>query len=185
MKSVLVPIANGSEEIEAVTIIDTLRRAGANVWVASVESETSVKASRGVMLTADALINDIKEMSWDLIAIPGGMPGAEAIGGSDTLIQLAQKQIKSAQFCAAICAAPAVTLGRNNLIKDYEATCYPSFQKELSEQCAKLSSKRVCVDRNLITSQGPGTALAFSLKLVELLYGAEESQLIGDTMLSI
>lgn len=174
MTRVLVPVADGSEEIETVTIVDVLRRAGADVTLASVTPDLLVHASRGVQLKADCPIEDCLDTEWDLIALPGGMPGAEHLGGCAPLLQLLAAQLKNDRWVGAICAAPAVVLSRNGLITDYEATCHKNFLADLYQQARAASEAPVCVDRKLVTSQAPGTAMAFALQLVECLFGAEK-----------
>ena len=128
-KKVLVPIADGSEEIEAVCIIDTLRRAGAEVTVASVD-KLQVTASRGVKLVADALIADCAGQTYDCIALPGGMPGAEHLRDSAELIEMLKKQKQAGRLYAAICASPAVVLQHHGLMEKVRATCFPGLQKQ-------------------------------------------------------
>lgn len=182
-KSVLVPIANGIEELEAVCIIDVLRRAGASVFVASIEDQLQVKASRGVLLVADCSIRDCLNQSFDLIVLPGGMPGAERLRDSSPLKQLLKTQEHSQKLYAAICASPAVVLQHHELLGSRRATCYPSFASQL--QNADTENANVVVDANCITSRGPGTALEFSLKLVELLFGNEKAKNVANGMLAL
>eukprot|EP01088_Endostelium_zonatum_P012238 TRINITY_DN26424_c0_g1_i1.p1 TRINITY_DN26424_c0_g1~~TRINITY_DN26424_c0_g1_i1.p1 ORF type:complete len:196 (+),score=44.80 TRINITY_DN26424_c0_g1_i1:37-624(+) len=173
-KKVLVAIGNGSEEIEAVCIIDTLRRAGANVTVASVEDSLQVEMSRKVKIVADALIKDLNE-TFDLIALPGGMPGAERLRDSSHLKQLLQQQKQNDRFYAALCASPAVVFAHHQLIDDKQTTCYPNDKFVASLPKKDHLEDRVVVDGKCITSRGPGTSLEFSLVLVEQLYGKEKS----------
>ena len=182
MAKVIVPIADGTEEIEAVTVIDVLRRAGAEVCVASITGQLQVKASRGVGLVADALFEQCFNQSWDLVVIPGGLPGSEASHDSPELVTLLSSQLNKGGLVAAICAAPAVVLGRHGLIQDYTATSNPAFQQELSTQVKSLSKEPVVQDRNLITSQAPGTAMAFALCLVERLYGQKLADEVAGPM---
>ncbi len=179
-KKVLVPIADGAEEIEAVCLIDTLRRAGAEVTVASVD-KLQVTASRGVKLVADALIADCTAQTYDCIALPGGMPGAEHLRDSVELIEMLKKQRAAGRLYAAICASPAVALHPHGLLEGVKATCYPGFRNKLDR--AHASDERVVVDGNCVTSQGPGTAIEFALKLVELLFGPTKAKEVGDPML--
>jgi 4-methyl-5(b-hydroxyethyl)-thiazole monophosphate biosynthesis len=181
-KKVLVPIADGSEEIEAVCIIDVLRRAGARVTVASVDG-LQVTASRGVKLVADKLIEDCIETEYDLIALPGGIPGAEHLRDSDALTHLLKKQKKEDKLFAAICASPAVVLRHHGLLASLNATCHPFFADKI-ENSDSIAS-RVVVDGNCITSQGPGTAIEFALKLVELLFGKEMVGKVAEPMIVI
>jgi len=180
VKKVLVPIADGSEEIEAVCIIDTLRRAGAEVTVASVD-KLQVTASRGVKLVADALIADCTSQTYDAIALPGGMPGAEHLRDSTLLIDMLKKQKQAGRLYGAICAAPAVALRPHGLIEKVHATCFPALRSKLDP--AYASNERVVVDGNCVTSQGPATAIEFALKLVELLFGPTKAQEVGAAML--
>lgn len=181
MKKVLTPIANGVEEIEAVSIIDVLRRAGADVTVASVHEDLKITASRGVYLVADKHITECVSESYDLIVLPGGMPGAENLRDCKPLIQLLLKQKNAARLYGAICAAPAVVLQTHRLLDNLQATCHPNFTGYLVNQ--EAVEKRVVVDGQCITSRGPGTAMEFSLKLVEILYGREKAQEVAAPML--
>ncbi|MBP7053014.1 MAG: DJ-1/PfpI family protein [Phycisphaerae bacterium] len=179
-KRVLVPVADGTEEIEAACIIDTLRRAGADVTVASV-GRLQVTASRGMKLVADALIADCASQTYDCIALPGGMPGAEHLRDCAELIAMLKKQKAAGRLYGAICASPAVALLPHGLLEGVKATCYPSMQSKLNP--VQLSNERVAVDGNCVTSQGPATAIEFSLKLVEVLYGTQKAKEVGDPML--
>ena len=179
-KKVLVAIAEGIEELEAVTLIDVLRRAEADVTVASVGAK-QVTASRGVKLVADAVISDCVGNVYDLIALPGGMPGAEHLRDSSQLTEMLKEQAASGRLYAAICASPAVALKPHGLLENKKATCYPSLLSELDNP----EQAKVVVDGNCITSQGPGTALEFALKLVELLFGTEKSGEVANAMLAM
>lgn len=178
---VLVPIANGTEEIEAVCIIDTLRRAGADVTVASVEATLQVTASRQTKIVADTLIADCADVVYDCIAIPGGMPGAEHLRDCDSLTTLLRAQRDAGRLYSAICAAPVVVLQHHGLLAGRNATCHPSFASQLENP--SHVEKRVVVDGNCITSRGPGTAIEFALALIEALYGEEKAREIGKQML--
>jgi len=178
-KKVLVAIADGTEELEAVTIIDVLRRAKADVTIASVGAK-QVTASRGVNLVADAIISECVGNTYDLIALPGGMPGAEHLRDSKELTDMLKDQAASGRLYAAICASPAVALKPHGFLKDKKATCYPSLLPELDN----AEQAKVVIDGNCITSQGPATALEFALKLVELLFGKTKSEEIAEAMLA-
>ena len=179
-KKVLVPIANGTEEIEAACIIDTLRRAGAEVTVASVD-DLQVTASRGMKLVADARISDCMSQTYDCIALPGGMPGAEHLRDSAPLIEKLKQQKLAGRLYGAICASPAVVLQAHGLLAKVKATCFPSMRGKLDP--AYASDEPVVVDGQCVTSQGPGTAIAFAIKLVELLFGAPKAREVADAML--
>eukprot|EP01121_Diplochlamys_sp_Union-15-3_P001205 TRINITY_DN11069_c0_g1_i2.p1 TRINITY_DN11069_c0_g1~~TRINITY_DN11069_c0_g1_i2.p1 ORF type:complete len:190 (+),score=53.89 TRINITY_DN11069_c0_g1_i2:80-649(+) len=180
-KTVLVPISDGTEEIEAVTIIDTLRRAGANVTVASTTSEKQVTCSRKTKLVADVLIEDCVEKTYDLIAVPGGMPGAKHLSESAALKKLLDAQQKSDRVLSAICAAPAVVLGHHGLLKHVKATSYPN--DDFKDKIPEWVDSRVVVDKKVVTSQGPGTSLEFALTLVGILYGEKTKSTIQKQML--
>jgi len=179
-KTVLVPIADGTEEIEAACIVDVLRRAGAEVTVASVDA-IQVVASRGMRLVADARISDCVAETYDCIALPGGMPGAEHLRDCPALVDKLKEQKQSGRLYGAICASPALVLQPHGLLDNMRATCYPTMRDKLGPACA--SDDRVVVDRNCVTSQGPGTAIAFALKLVELLFSAQKAKEVADAML--
>ncbi|KAL9433192.1 hypothetical protein AB3S75_028084 [Citrus x aurantiifolia] len=174
-KKVLVPVANGSEPIEAVITIDVLRRSGADVTVVSVEKQLRVDACHGVKIVADALVSDCRDAVFDLIALPGGMPGATNLKESEVLESIVKKQASAGRLYAAVCASPAVALGSWGLLKGLKATCYPSFMEQLAPACAATVESRVQQDGKVVTSRGPGTTMEFAVALVEQLYGKEKA----------
>ena len=178
---VLVPIADGTEEIEAVCIIDVLRRAGADVTVASVERALQVTASRGVKIVADVLLEQCRDKTYDLIVLPGGIPGAEHLRDSQILQELLKRQHSEDRWYAAICAAPAVVLQPQGLLQGKRATSHPAFMERLD--AARAETDRVVVDGRCITSRGPGTALEFALKLVEHLFGPSKAEEVANPMI--
>ena len=180
-KTVLVPIADGTEEIEAVCIIDTLRRAGAQVTVASVMPHAQVKAARGTHLVADALLTGCANQTFDAIALPGGMPGAEHLRDCAPLTAMLKKQKEAGRIYAAICASPAVVFEHHGLLKGKKATCYPSMSDQLRD--ASAAGQRVVTDGNCITSQGPATAIEFALAIISALFGADKAGKVADSML--
>ncbi len=180
-KKVLVPIADGVEEIEAVCIIDVLRRAGAEVTVAAVDN-LAVTASRGVRLVADRTLESCGGERFDLIALPGGLPGAEHLRDCRPLIDLLREQARRNRLYAAICAAPAVVLQHHGLLEGRRATCHPALAERLEP--AARTGARVVVDGNCITSQGPGTALEFALELAARLFGPERAEAVAGPMLA-
>ncbi|KAF6136812.1 hypothetical protein GIB67_030097 [Kingdonia uniflora] len=177
---ILVPIANGTEEMEATMIIDILRRAKANVVVISVEDKLEVVASRGVKLVADVLLDEAAKLSYDLIVLPGGLPGAQAFSQSDKLVNLLKKQMEASKPYGAICASPALVLEPHGLLKGKKATAYPALCNKLSDQTEV--DNRVVVDGNLITSRGPGTSMEFSLAIVEKFFGREKAVELAKSM---
>lgn len=176
---VLVPVADGTEEIEAVCIIDVLRRAGAEVTVASVNG-LQITASRGVKIVADKLIGECVSETYDLIALPGGIPGAEHLRDSTVLSEMLFRQQAAGKFYAAICASPAVVFQAIGLLASRRATCYPSYKAQIPNQSGMES--RVVVDDHCITSQGPGTALEFSITLVSLLFDENKAKEVAGAM---
>ncbi|KAF4363761.1 hypothetical protein F8388_000426 [Cannabis sativa] len=178
---ILVPIANGTEEMEAVMIIDILRRAKANVVVASVEDKVEILASRQVKLEADMLLDEAARLSYDVIVLPGGLGGAQAFANSEKLVNLLKKQRESNRPYGAICASPALVLEPHGLLKGKKATAFPAMANKLSDQSE--AENRVVVDGNLITSRGPGTSMEFALGIVEKLFGREKALELAKTML--
>ncbi len=179
-KQVLVPIADGSEEIEAVCIIDVLRRAGAEVTVASVDN-LQVTASRGVRIVADTLVKNCTGKKFDLVVLPGGLPGAEHLRDSSKLTEILKLQKEEGRLYGAICASPAVVLQHHGLLEGKTATSHPNFSDSLERGDAKDS--RVVVDGKCVTSRGPGTAIEFALTLVSLLFGKEKAVEVAGPMI--
>eukprot|EP00899_Mesostigma_viride_P011288 jgi/Mesvir1/2015/Mv06197-RA.1 len=181
-KKVLVPIADGTEEMEAVITIDVLRRAGIDVTVASCAQSKTVTASRGIKVTADQPIDACANTKFDLIALPGGMPGAEHLRDCATLASLLKSHVASTKPYAAICASPAVVLQSAGLLgANDRATAHPAFSPKLPNQSAV--NERVVTDKLLTTSRGPGTAFEFGLQLVEVLLGADARQSVAKPLL--
>ena len=180
-KKVLVPVADGTEELEAIGIIDVLRRAGAEVIVASV-GNIQITASRGTRIVADKLISDCKNEVFDLIALPGGMPGAENLRDCPELIKMLKDQQSHGRLYAAICASPAVVLQHHGLLGKRRTTCHPAFAHLIENQSSV--EFRVVVDENCITSRGAGTAVEFALNLVALLYDPQKAFDVAGPMLA-
>ncbi|PIE55781.1 MAG: DJ-1 family protein [Desulfobulbus propionicus] len=181
-KTVLVPVADGIEELEAVAIIDILRRAGAEVTVAAVTQRLDIVCSRGVKLTADTFLGDCKESDYDLVALPGGLPGAEHLRDSRELTAILERQRQKNALYAAICASPVVVLEHHGLLAGRQATCHPGFSEHLVDR--QQAASRVVVDGNCITSQGPGTAVEFALTLVEQLFGTDRRTTVATPMVT-
>nr|WP_321396552.1 DJ-1 family glyoxalase III [uncultured Desulfobacter sp.] len=169
-KRVMVPMAQGTEEMEAITIIDVLRRAGANVTVASVD-ELQITAARGTKIIADCLIAECEDQTFDLIAVPGGLPGAHNLAESEVLGQMLKAQAAAGRLYGAICASPAVVLHHHGLITPGKVTCHPSFTQAIDN--GNTQDLDVVVDGNCVTSRGGGTSLDFALELVARLFSPE------------
>lgn len=161
MKKVCLLLAKGFEEIEALTVSDVMRRANITCDLVSI-GEKQVESSHGVLVQADKLFNE--EMEYDLVVIPGGMPGATNLRDDERIIRFIKKQNKEGKLIGAICAAPIV-LGKADIIEGRNITSYPGFERELPN--CKYLEDAVVVDGNIITSRGPATAIAFSYKLLE------------------
>ena len=180
-KKILVPISDGIEELEAIGIIDTLRRADADVTVASVD-EIQITGSFGTKIIADILIEECANEQFDLIALPGGLPGAEHLRDSEILTSLLKKQAADGKYYAAICASPTVVLQSHGLLDGKKATVNPALADDLIIK-DKIEN-RVVVDGNCITSRARGTVLEFAIQLIELLYDKSKAEEIKTDMLS-
>lgn len=167
MPKVLVPLAQGCEEIEAVTVIDILRRAGITVVSAGLDNQP-VRASRGVVLVPDTSLDAVLNDSFDMIVLPGGQPGTDNLNADKRIIALLQKMAKQGKHVAAICAAPSVLAGAG-LLDGKRATSFPKSLEGYPN--INLQSSAVVEDGNIITSRGPGTAMDFALTLAERLVG--------------
>jgi len=174
--SVLIPLAQGCEELEAVTIIDLLRRAGINVVTAGLDAEP-VKASRGVVLVPDAELSEVLDQSFDMIVLPGGLPGADFLNEDCRIHRLLCEMNEKGNLMAAICAAPKV-LASAGMLNDKKATSFPGALEGIDVPGMIYSTSSVVVDGNVITSRGPGTAMDFALTLIELLSGSEKRKVV-------
>nr|WP_059390483.1 DJ-1 family glyoxalase III [Pseudomonas toyotomiensis] len=180
-KRALIAVADGVEDLECVTLIDVLRRADIEVLVASIEERRMITCTRGTRLTADVMLVDVLAQDFDLIVLPGGMPGAQHLADFEPLAERVRKQAKAGELFAAICAAPALALQSYGVLRQRRMTCYPAFSDRLSG--CTFVDEAVVVDGNCITSQGPGTALAFALTLVEQLVGRGTRTEVAKAML--
>jgi 4-methyl-5(b-hydroxyethyl)-thiazole monophosphate biosynthesis len=171
MPSVLVPLAQGCEELEAVTIIDLLRRAAIEVLTAGLDNR-AVMASRGTLLIADTRLDDVIGRTFDMIVLPGGQPGADHLAADPRIIALLRRQHAEGRHIGAICAAPKVLAGAG-LLDGRSATAYPGAVDPGAFPKVRLTDAAIVVDSTLVTSRGPGTAMDFALQLIELLLGRE------------
>jgi len=169
-KKVVVPIAQGFEEIEAVTVIDILRRAGVEVIVAGV-SPDPIKGRNGIQLVADRPISEVKAIDVDMVVLPGGAQGAEHLAKCASTQQLLKDAAAHGKYLAAICAAPTVLSGLG-MLDGKRVTSHPSVENTLGG--VNYSDNRVVIDGRIITSRAPGTAMEFAMALVEILAGKEK-----------
>ncbi len=174
MASVLVPLAQGCEELEAVTIIDLLRRADIEVTTAGLDAQP-VTASHGVTLIPDTTLDDALKKEYDMVVLPGGLPGADHLEQDDRIQNLLKKMANNGKLTAAICAAPKI-LANAGLLDGKRATAYPGTLEKLQLDNITLEPSPVIKDGNIITSRGPGTAMDFALVLIENLVGVEKRE---------
>jgi 4-methyl-5(b-hydroxyethyl)-thiazole monophosphate biosynthesis len=167
MATVLVPLAQGCEELEAVTLIDLFRRASITVTVAGLEAGP-VTASRGVVLMPETTLDAVLDQDFDLVVLPGGLGGAQRLEADRRIAALLRRMTEQGRYVAAICAAPKV-LASAGLLRNRQATAYPGILDGQTD--IRLSSAAVVRDGTFITSRGPGTAMDFALTLIELLCG--------------
>lgn len=171
MPRVLIPLANGCEELEAVTLIDLLRRAEIEVVTAALEPGP-VTGAHGILLMADLDLDDAMDEDFDMIVLPGGLPGANYLDRDARIHDLLARQAAEDRYTAAICAAPKV-LANAGLLDGRRATSYPGFVTAADYPDVQVVEAPVVVDGNVITSRGPGTAMDFALQLIETLLGTQ------------
>ncbi|MGM0420335.1 MAG: DJ-1 family glyoxalase III [Bacillota bacterium] len=179
MAKIIVPLARGFEEIEAITIIDILRRAGVHVVVAGL-NETTVKGDHGLTIDADQRLKNINWRVFDGIILPGGMPGAENLRRDKTILSLVQEFAAQDKLVGAICAAPIVLKGAG-VLEGKSLTSYPDFVQEFVSY--NYLEDTVVQDGNIITSRGPATAMEFALTAVEFLLGGEKRDKLAKEVL--
>ena len=167
---VMVPLANGFEEIEALTIIDVLRRAGIQTDTIGVIG-SFIESKHGIRVMVDKRLNEVNEDNYDAIILPGGSPGYENLRKSKRVIEILKKFNSQNKLIGAICGAPLI-LAREGLLDNKKATIYPGMERELPHP----RDEPVIVDGNIVTSQGPGTAMKFALTLVKLLKGEKDAE---------
>ena len=171
MARVLIPLAQGCEEIEAITIADLLHRANIEVVTAGLDSGP-VKASHGATLVPDMSLDEALKQDYDMIVLPGGLPGADNLGNDDRIVRTLKQMNAQGKYVCAICAAPRV-LARNGLLDGKKATGYPGFIDGNAFPALTCTGAPVEKDGKIVTGRGPGTAMDFALTLIETLAGAE------------
>lgn len=179
MPKVLVPIATGFEEIEAITIVDVLRRADIEVVMAGVERKQVIGA-HGIEIKTSTHINDINSNEFDMIILPGGMPGSLNLKNSQKVQSLLGEMDQGGKYIGAICAAP-IALAEAEVLKS-SYTCYPSFEKDITDS-TYMKNEDIVMDQNTITANGPKSAMKFSLEIVEKLCSKEKREEIESQLL--
>jgi 4-methyl-5(b-hydroxyethyl)-thiazole monophosphate biosynthesis len=159
-------MADGFEEIEALAVVDVLRRAGIDVFTVSITNKNTVTGAHKIQVIADLTIKEAALEDADMIVLPGGMPGAQNLYDNPVLEEALEKRVKNNKWIAAICAAPFIP-GKRGYLKGKEAICYPGFEKYLNG--AIIKEQNVVISDNFITSKGPGTALHFAFAIVSVL----------------
>ncbi|MFK5936857.1 MAG: DJ-1/PfpI family protein [Sulfurimonas sp.] len=168
---VLVPLAKGFEEIEAVSIIDILRRAEIEVLVASLNEQALVLGANGISIQTDYKIKDVNSNELDMIVLPGGWDGTYALAEDKNVLRLLKEMDAKGKNIAAICAAP-YALNKAGVLK-LKYTCYPSVEDEIQKDGYQGDASMVVEDENIMTSRGPATAICFALSIVKKLKGEE------------
>lgn len=169
MARVIVPLAQGCEELEAITIVDLLRRAGIEVVTAGLDAQP-VRAARGTVLIPDTTLDAATESGYDMIVLPGGLPGADHLRDDPRIIELVRDMHANGRYTAAICAAPRV-LARAGLLDNRRVTSFPGGINVDEIPGIEYVEDAVVTDGTIVTSRGPGTAMDFALQLIELLAG--------------
>jgi 4-methyl-5(b-hydroxyethyl)-thiazole monophosphate biosynthesis len=177
-KQVVVLLAPGFEEIEAITVVNILRRAGIHVVIAGTV-EGPITAARGVRILADISIDQAIENEFDMVVLPGGSEGAENLGKDTRVKRVLEKAIQREKFVAAICAAPSLLTG---FLAGRKATSHPCVKSVM--QGVTYTEERVCVDGRFITSRSPGTAMEFAFELVSQLCGAERVRAVNEGVMA-
>lgn len=180
MKKIIVPLANGFEELEAITVIDVLKRADLEVEIITLK-DLEVESSNQIIIKADKKIEQVKREDLAGIILPGGMPGAKNLKDNPKIIEIVQDLAANNDLIAAICAAPIV-LSKAGVIANKKITSYPGFEEELKAK--QYLQQRVVVDENVITARGPGVALEFAMAIIKYLQGEKEVNKLKDAMLT-
>ena len=171
MAKILVPLADGFEEIEAISIIDVLNRAGNEVVVAGLFGKEVVGANTKLKVKVDTLLEEVDINDIDMIVLPGGLPGAEYLAKSDLVQDMIRKMDEKGKMVGAICAAPWA-LKEAGVLEGKKHTNYPGFEEKTGKE-GYIADKKVVIDGNVMTSRGPGTAICFALEIAKKLNGEE------------
>jgi protein deglycase len=181
MTRVLVPLAEGFEEVEALTVVDVLRRAEVEVVTASTGADRHVTGKHTITVLADRMLRDVAAQPFDMVVLPGGVPGVPNLAADPMVAQVVQAAADREDWVCAICAAPSV-LGDLGLLRDRAATIHPGWRDKL--RCGDYSEDAVVRDGKFVTSRGAGTALPFALTLAVLLAGEEKAREVAAGMVT-
>lgn len=180
MKKVYVLLAEGFEEVEALTPVDLLRRAGVEVVVVSTTQDKIVTGARGIRVDSDAFLSDIDE-SADILMLPGGIPGVPNLKANPAVIDMINRYVANGKYLAAICAGPSIP-GEMGLLEGQIATVYPGMEDTLKGACWAGKDVTVAVSEQFITSRGVGTVIDFALKMIEILVSKEKADQIASAI---
>ncbi len=170
MAKVAIFLASGFEEIEALTVVDLLRRVHVDIDMVSITGEKRAIGAHDIVVETDKIINQLNFSEYDMLILPGGMPGTLNLEACEVLMNQVDTFYQQEKYVAAICAAPSI-LGHKGMLDGRKACCYPGFEKDLNG--AEVSMEPVCVDGKIITARGMGCAIEFGLKIVEILLDGE------------
>lgn len=180
MKKAVIFLADGCEMVEALTPVDLLRRAGADVVTMSVGEKEYITSSHQVEIRADKKFDAAEAKAADVVILPGGMPGTKHLRAHEGVCNVVKERFAEGKYIAAICAAPSV-FGQLGLLKGKKAVCYPSFEEQL--EGAQVLTDEVVTDKNVITSRGMGTAIPFGLAVVEALFDKKKADEIAKSVI--
>lgn len=179
-KRALVLLATGFEELEAITLTDLLTRAGIEVITAGL-NDAPITASRGTTVIATTHIDTVKDEIFDILVLPGGLPGADYLRDDERVQSLIKLHADKQHYIAAICAAPKA-LAQAGILENKTITCYPGALDKSNHQAASITGSAIEIDGNILTSRGPGTAMGFALLLIEILLGKEKRNQINEQL---
>lgn len=180
MSKAVIFLADGCEEVEALTIVDILRRGGVEILGVAIGGQLDIRGSHNIVFKADKLIDDVDFDEYDMVILPGGMGGRNNLLASEAVLNILDRYNSSHKLIAAICAAPTI-LGRLGILKGKNAVCYPGLEAELTG--AELCDANVVIDDNIITSKGPATAMEFSLRLLDVLADKATADSVAEGLL--
>jgi 4-methyl-5(b-hydroxyethyl)-thiazole monophosphate biosynthesis len=181
MKRVLVPLADGFEDIEAVAVVDILRRGGVEVVTAALASQPSACSAHGIRMATDALLEDVLDSRWDAIILPGGGQGTANLMACEPLAERLRQQKESGGLVCAICAAPTV-LAAAGVLEDEDVTCYPTCAGDMGRPVVAAPA---VADGQIITGQGPGSAMTFAFAVLMHIVGEEAMHKVAEGMVAV